>query len=138
MPAINGAVVGAGAPPPAVNPAHLHARYIVPKIQFIFSQIRNCAASVLIATFMCCERFIYFQDQSTCFGCSKIDRPILEIYKSLTDTVYECKNGTEDAQFLFWKYIKKRNKNRNGRQNIIILFWKKEAEPVHSFISGNT
>ncbi len=28
----------------------------------------------------------------TVFGCSKIERPILEIYKSLTDTVYECRN----------------------------------------------
>jgi hypothetical protein len=25
-------------------------------------------------------------------GCSKIERPILEIYKFLTDTVYECRN----------------------------------------------
>jgi hypothetical protein len=26
------------------------------------------------------------------FFCSRIGRPILEIYKSLTDTVYECRN----------------------------------------------
>jgi hypothetical protein len=26
------------------------------------------------------------------FPCSRIDRPILEIYKSLTDTLYECRN----------------------------------------------
>ncbi len=33
-----------------------------------------------------CERFIYFEDQSMhIFGYSKIERPILEIYKSHTD-----------------------------------------------------
>jgi hypothetical protein len=69
MPAINGAVVGAGAPPPAVNPAHLHARYTVPKIQFIYSQKRNYEASVTIPTFMCLSAINIF----------------LDIYKSLTD-----------------------------------------------------
>jgi hypothetical protein len=34
---------------------------------------------------------LYFPGSVHIFGCSKIDRPIQEIYKSLTDTVYECR-----------------------------------------------
>jgi hypothetical protein len=33
-----------------------------------------------------CERFIYSQDRSAYFSCSRIGRPIMGIYKSLTDT----------------------------------------------------
>ncbi len=33
-----------------------------------------------------CERFIYSQDRSTDFVCSRIGRPIVGIYKLLTDT----------------------------------------------------
>jgi hypothetical protein len=32
-----------------------------------------------------CERFIYYQDRSTYFSCSRIGSPILEIYKSPSD-----------------------------------------------------
>jgi hypothetical protein len=34
-----------------------------------------------------CERFIYFQGSVCLFGCSKLGRPILGMYKSLTDTL---------------------------------------------------
>ena len=36
------------------------------------------------------------------FGCSKIDRPILEIYKSFTD-IKNCRIGRENIIMLFWK-----------------------------------
>ncbi len=48
------------------------------KIPIMCSFPGNCAASAPISTFMCLW-VIYI------FGCSKIDRPILEIYKSLID-----------------------------------------------------
>jgi hypothetical protein len=61
-----------------------------------------------------CERFIYSQDRSKYFGCSKIDRLIVEIYKSLTDiwaqelgdrTLWFCFGNKEAARFPFWEYI---------------------------------
>jgi hypothetical protein len=62
------------------------------KIPFMYSFSWNCAASQFPHSFVC-ERFIYSQDQSTYFPAAcRIGRQILEIYKSLTDTVYECRN----------------------------------------------
>ncbi len=59
-----------------------------------------------------CERFIYSQDRSTTpqkkrvhiFSCGRIDRLILEIYKSGTET-YECRNWETELYtvILFWK-----------------------------------
>jgi hypothetical protein len=75
----------------------------------------DCAASVPISTFMCLWAVYILSGSVHIFGCSKIDKPILEIYKCLTHTYVSA--GT-------------------GRQNIIILFWKKRR--LYSFISGNT
>ncbi len=59
---------------------------IAKKIRNIYSKKRNCAATVPIPTFMfLCA--IYIFSKSICiFCCRKIGGPILEIYKSVTDT----------------------------------------------------
>ncbi len=78
--------------------------YTATEIPFMYSQKRNYAASVPFSTSMCLWAIYIFPGSVRIFSCSKIGRPIVEIYKSPTDP-YKCGNWAEVAQFLFWEYL---------------------------------
>jgi hypothetical protein len=70
----------------------------VPKILFKFSQKWNYAVSFPIPTFTYLQAIYIFPESVCLFGCSKIGRLILGIYKS--SQIHECGNwGTEDYNF---------------------------------------
>jgi hypothetical protein len=95
--------------------ALLLKNYIVPNIEFMYSRKRNCAASVPIPTCMCLWAIYVFPGLVHIFGCSKIDRPILEIHYINLLQIYEDRNLETE------------------HYNSVL-----EITRLHSFISGNT
>ncbi len=82
-------------------------------MRFMYFQKWNCVALFPIPTFMYLWPIYIFPASVCLFGCSKIGRCILEIYKSLTDTwmwklgdrnLYFC-FGNNEALPHFWEYI---------------------------------
>ncbi len=81
-----------------------HCKDTIPKIRNKCSQKRSCAATVPIPTFIFLWAIHIFPWSVCQYCCRKIDGPNVGIYRSLTKT-WKWKFATEDAQFLFWKYI---------------------------------
>jgi hypothetical protein len=60
--------------------------YTATKSPFVYSPKRNCTASVTITIFMCLWAIYIFPGSVHIFPAAGIGRPILGIYKLLTDT----------------------------------------------------
>ncbi len=80
----------------------------------MYSQKWKCSASIPIPTFMYLWAIYVFPGSVRLFGCSKIGRLILGIYKTLTDTwvwklgdkiLQLCFGNNREAQFHFWEYV---------------------------------
>ena len=92
----------------------------------MYSQKWNCAASFPVPTFKYLWAIHIFPGSICILGWSKIGRPILGIYKSLTVTwmwklwdrtlEFSCFGNNEDSQFHFCEYV-------NQNQDIYIGFW---------------
>jgi hypothetical protein len=80
--------------------------YTVPKIRCMYY---HKWGSLPIPTFMYLWVIYLFPGSVCLFGCSKIGRPILGIYKSLRDAWCTfCFGNNESVQFHFWEHL-----NRN-------------------------
>ncbi len=65
--------------------------YTATKIPLMYSFSGNCLASFTVSTFICLWAIYIFPGSVHLFSCSRIGRPILEIYKNLSQ-IYEYRN----------------------------------------------
>ncbi len=90
--------------PPLRALGHYNWAHPAKKFEFMYSQKRNCAASVPFSTFMCLWAIYIFPCSAHLFSCSRIGRPdqrnISIAQRNMNEGI-----GTVAAQFLSWEYL---------------------------------
>ncbi len=106
----------------------------------MYSFAGNCAVSVPISTFICLWAIYIFPGSVHVFGYSKIDRLILEIFKSLTDIWVEELEYTEhyDNSVLWIRglhsFISENTYSVSGNQTFILDSHRPFLQCTHTFL----